>query len=111
LWADAVAELSQADKTTINVSQDMLKVLADLHGLTEKSKKECTEKRWNYARKSGAPVILRDVFDKIIRWIVVFKEINSGLFQYNSQHVTLPWAWITFVLQVCILLNSQDPNI
>lgn len=99
------------DKSAINVNQDPLKVLADLHGLTEKLKKDCSEKEWKYARKSGAPVILRDVFDKILRWIDIFEEVYRDLAQYNSQHVTLPWTGITFVLQVRIPPSSREVNI
>src|SRR4051794_19921920 len=46
-----------------------LDILADLHKVTESSRRECIEKRWRYTQKTGETVILRDLFDKVIKWI------------------------------------------
>jgi hypothetical protein len=45
-------------------------------------------------------VILRDVFDKIIRWIDTFKQVGDLAVQYDPVHTALPWTAIRFVLQV-----------
>ena len=101
LWALAAAQLNDEDRRNIDFSRpDKLKPLADLHALTEKSKQECIKKRWKYTRKSGETVILRDVFDKIIRWIDIFKQVGDVAVQYDPVHTALPWAGIRFVLQV-----------
>ena len=103
LWALAEAQLNDEDRRNINFSRpDKLELLADLHALTEKSKQECIKKRWKYTRKSGETVILRDVFDKIIRWIDIFKQVGDTVVQYDPVHTALPWAGIRFVLQVCV---------
>ena len=103
LWALAATQLNDED---IDFSRpDKLKTLADLHALTEKSKQECINKRWKYTRKSGETVILRDVFDKIIRWMDIFKQVGDVAVQYDPVHAALPWAGIRFVLQV----RSMEP--
>lgn len=93
--------MSAEDRRNINFSRaEKLESLADLHALTEKLKRECVKKRWTYTRKSGETVILRDVFDKVIRWIDLFKQVGDVAVQYDPVHAALPWAGVRFVLQV-----------
>ncbi|RYP43836.1 hypothetical protein DL768_009643 [Monosporascus sp. mg162] len=102
-WALAVAQLHDEDRRNIDFGRpDKLNALADLHALTEKSKQECIKKRWKYTRKSGETVILRDVFDKIVRWIDIFKQVGDVAVQYDPVHAALPWAGIRFVLQIAV---------
>jgi len=101
LWALAAAQLNDDDRRNIDFSHpDKLKALADLHSLVETSKQKCIKNRWKYTRKSGETVILRDVFDKIIRWIDIFKHVGDLAVQYDPVHAALPWAAIRFLLQV-----------
>lgn len=103
LWVLAAAQLNDEDRRNIDFGRpDKLKTLIDLHALTEKSKQECIKKRWKYTRKSGETVILRDVFDKIIRWINIFKQVGDVAVQYDPVHAALPWAGIRFVLQIAV---------
>jgi hypothetical protein len=101
LWALAAAQLNDEDRHNIDFSRpDKLESLVDLLALAENSKKECIKKMWKYTRKSGETVILRDVFDKIIKWIDIFKQVGDQAVQYDPGHAALPWAGIRFVLQV-----------
>ena len=101
LWALAAAKLSDDDKRNINFSvPNKLDILADLHKVTESSRRECIEKRWRYIRKTGETVILRDLFDKVIKWIDLFKQVGDVAMQYSPVHAALPWAGVRFVLQV-----------
>ncbi|KAH8649711.1 hypothetical protein BGZ60DRAFT_569767 [Tricladium varicosporioides] len=103
LWALAADQLGEEDKRNIDFSRsEKLEPLADLHALTEKSKQECIKKRWTYTRKSGETVILRDVFDKVIKWIDVFKQIGDVVVQYDPMHAALPWAGVRLVLQLAV---------
>lgn len=98
----AAAEMSDEDKTNINFSRpDKLGILSDLLEVTEKSRKECVEKRWRYTRKSGESVIIVDLFGKIVKWIDLFKQVGDIAVQYDTAHAALPWAGIRFLLQVC----------
>ncbi|OCK86125.1 hypothetical protein K432DRAFT_341989, partial [Lepidopterella palustris CBS 459.81] len=103
LWALAAAYLNDEDRRNIDFScPDKLNTLANLHALTEKSKQSCIKERWKYTRKSGETVILRDVFDKIVRWINIFKQVGDVAIQYDPVHAALPWAGIRFVLQIAV---------
>lgn len=109
LWVRAAAQLDEQDRRTIDFSNpDKLKALADLQKLTTESKQRCIERRWKYTRKSGETVILRDVFDKIVKWIDTFKQIGDTVVQYDPVHAALPWAGIRFVLQVRYTESSRD---
>ncbi|RAO68956.1 uncharacterized protein BHQ10_004968 [Talaromyces amestolkiae] len=106
LWAEAVEQLNDSDKSAVNFSHDKLTVLVKLQLLAEKSKDECIQRRWKYTRKSGETVILRDVFEKMIAWIKTFEKVGSSAVQYDPVHAALPWAGIRFILQVAI--NNHD---
>ncbi|KFA71872.1 hypothetical protein S40288_07723, partial [Stachybotrys chartarum IBT 40288] len=82
LWAEAIAQLSDEDKCNIDFScPDKLNAVADL---------------------SGETVILRDVFEKLVKWIDIFKEIGDIAVQYDPFHAALPWAGIRFLLQTAV---------
>jgi hypothetical protein len=101
LWARAAAALSDDDKRNINFNRsDKLNILAELHTAAERSRQRSVESRWKYTRKSGETVIIRDLFEKIIRWIDMFKQIGDVVVQYDPVHAALPWAGIRFLLQV-----------
>ena len=108
LWALAAAQLSQQDREAIDFKDpDKLKALADLQRLTAEAKQRCIDRRWKYTRKSGETVILRDVFDKIVKWIDTFKRVGDNVVQYDPTHAALPWAGIRLVLQVCVARSSD----
>ncbi|KAI9653168.1 MAG: hypothetical protein M1821_007708 [Bathelium mastoideum] len=103
IWARAAAQLSDDEKRTINFSRsDKRKILAELHAEVEKSRQKSLESRWRYTRKSGEIVIIRDVFDKMVRWIDMAKQIGDVAVQYDPVHASLPWAGIRLVLQIAV---------
>ncbi|KAF2204425.1 hypothetical protein GQ43DRAFT_493965, partial [Delitschia confertaspora ATCC 74209] len=107
LWVFAADQLPENDKRNINFSRpNKLGILRELLAETEKCKRKSIEQRWKYTRRSGETVILRDVFDKIVRWIDIFKEVVDIAVQYDPVHAALPWAGVRFVLQIVV----NDPN-
>ncbi|KAI9787979.1 MAG: hypothetical protein M1816_007283 [Peltula sp. TS41687] len=103
LWDRAAAELSDDDRRNIDFDRPGKRnVLADLHKLAETSKQKCIDKKWQYTRKSGEKVIFRDLFDKFIKWIDLFKQVGDIVIQYDPVHAALPWAGIRFVLQIAV---------
>ena len=52
-------------------------------------------------------MIIRDVFDKIVRWIDVFKQVGDIAVQYDPAHAALPWAAIRLVLQVYSMMSFK----
>ncbi|ORX98360.1 hypothetical protein BCR34DRAFT_577292 [Clohesyomyces aquaticus] len=103
LWACAAAGLSDNDKQNINFNRpDKLNILAELHATAEKSRQRSVESQWKYTRKNGGVVIIRDVFEKIVRWIDVFKQVGDVAVQYDPAHASLPWAGIRLLLQTAV---------
>ncbi|KAF2235084.1 hypothetical protein EV356DRAFT_135445 [Viridothelium virens] len=102
-WARAAAQLSDDERRNINFSRpDKLNILAELHAEAEQARQRCVKSRWKYTRKSGETVIIRDVFDKMVRWIDMFKQIGDIAVQYDPVHASLPWAGIRLVLQIAV---------
>jgi hypothetical protein len=75
--------------------------VSELHALTEQSRQECIKRKWRYRRKSGETVIVSDLFNKVISWIDLFKQVGDTAAQYDPVHAALPWAGVRFLLQVC----------
>ena len=111
LWAAAAAQLSSDDRRNINFScPDKLGVLKEILGVVQKSKQECIDKQWRCRRKSGETVIIRDVFEKIVKYIDRFKQIGDIAIQYDPVHAALPWAGVRFVLQVSYSVYAPTNN-
>ena len=90
------------DRENINFScPEKLGILSDLLEVTEKSRKECVKKRWRYTRKSGETIVFADLFNKVVKWINLFKEVGDAVAQNGPVHAALPWAGVRFLLQVC----------
>lgn len=47
-------------------------------------------------------MILRDIFNKMVIWINMFKQIGDTVVQYDPGHAALPWAGVRFILQVAV---------
>ncbi|KAL9078466.1 MAG: hypothetical protein Q9157_002619 [Trypethelium eluteriae] len=95
LWDRAADSLTDQERHDIDVYRsDKLEVLSDLNN--------ASRKRWTYRGKNGRTVVLRDVFNKIVKWIDIFKQIGDTAVQYDPVHAALPWAGIRFVLQIAI---------
>ena len=100
-WEKAKELLDPDDKATLDSTQsNKLDYLAEVLELANKSKATCIQKRIKYTRRSGETVIIRDLFEKIIRWVDTFKGVVDVAIQFDPLHAALPWAGIRFVLQV-----------
>ncbi|KAL8835809.1 MAG: hypothetical protein Q9176_006690 [Flavoplaca citrina] len=103
LWDKAVQSLSDEDKQSINFSQtDKPTILADVLQAAEQKKQLCMHKRWKFTKQNGHVIIVRDVCEKIIKWIHKFKEIGDVAIQYDPSHAALPWAAVRFFLQLSV---------
>ena len=106
LWDRAIEKLDSEDKQLLNFGQaDKLTVIQDVWKAAEQRRKLCLDKRWKY-RKETESIVLRDVMDKIIRWVDNFKQIGDIASQYDPVHAALPWAGVRFFLQVCSCSNA-----
>ena len=59
-------------------------------------------KRWKYTKPNGDTIIVRDVLEKIVRWIEKFKETGDIIVQYDPGHAALPWAAVRFLLRTAV---------
>ena len=93
--------LSEEEKQQIDFNRpDKLAILDDILTVVEEKKKLCLEKRWKYKKSNGETIILRDVIEKMIKWVNKFKEVVDMAVQYDPGHAALPWAGVRFFLQV-----------
>ncbi len=106
LWASALEALPENDREQLAFynDQDRLNILSDLQVLTENAKEQCIKKRWRFRRpgRNGETIVLRDLFNKMVVWINVFKEIGDTVVQYDPGHAALPWAGVRFILQIAV---------
>lgn len=45
---------------------------------------------------------MRDIFNKMVVWIDMFKQIGDTFIQYDPGDAALPWAGVRFILQVAV---------
>lgn len=96
LWEKAVDALPQKDKDTLPL--DRVTTPAELLADTND----------RISRAKGKPVILpngetflvRDVLEKIAKWVKKFVEVGDVAAQYDPGHAALPWAALRLILQV-----------
>lgn len=111
LWDKAVESLKEKDKQNVDFQRsDKRAILVDLLEEIQKKKQLCIEQRIKYKRKNGQPVVLYDVFEKIVNWVNKFKDIGDVAMQYDPGHAALPWAGIRFFLQVLRALLGEDAS-
>jgi hypothetical protein len=102
LVAVALERLSAKDRaellpfTTCNAG---MKVFDDLIISAEHKKLQCEQKRWR-VNFNGQEVILRDVADKIVHWLKVFRDAGDVAVNFDPVHAALPWAAFRFLLEV-----------
>lgn len=103
LWQEAMATISEQDKHTIGLFRpERPTILEDILVDVEAKRQICMQNRWKFKRKDGDVVILRDVCEKLIKWVTKFKEVGDTAVQYDTAHAALPWAAVRLLLQVSI---------
>lgn len=101
LWDKAVETLKDKHKQNVDFQRtDKNAILVDVLEEVQKKKQACVERRLKYKRKNGEVLVLYDVYEKIVKWVMKFKEVGDVAMQYDPGHAALPWAAIRFFLQV-----------
>lgn len=59
-------------------------------------------KRWKVTKKNGDVIVLRDVFEKIIKWVQNFQQVGNLAIYYAPSYAKLPWGVVSRLLQVGI---------
>ncbi|KAI4117701.1 MAG: hypothetical protein LQ345_002125 [Seirophora villosa] len=103
LWTKAVDSLSPEDRQAIDFSRvEKSAILSDVLHAAEQKKQTCMQKRWKFTKQNGDIVIVRDVCEKLIKWVNKFKEAGDVAVQYDPAHASLPWAAVRFLLQTSV---------
>ncbi|KAL8946442.1 MAG: hypothetical protein Q9222_007163 [Ikaeria aurantiellina] len=105
LWNQALDALSVEDQQSISADRSKnnnAAILSDILAIAEKKRQTCMQRRWKYTKKNGEIIILRDICDKIVKWVTKFKDIGDIAVQYDPAHASLPWAALRFCLQVSV---------
>ena len=103
LWLTALGTLAERDQAHIISSLSIQNaVLQDLLSIVEQKRDLCQRRGWKYRKSNGEQILIRDVVDKIAKWIHKFKEVGDVVVNYDPAHASLPWGIIRLILQVRI---------
>ncbi|KAL9076264.1 MAG: hypothetical protein Q9157_003711, partial [Trypethelium eluteriae] len=101
LWLKALETLDGDLKTELiieNIAHVDLPTM--LLKIVQDKKQVCLKKRWKYRRSNGEEIVLRDILEKITRWLEKFRAIGDTVATYDPTHAALPWAGVRFIIQV-----------
>ena len=103
LWEKAAESLGEDDRLSFNFSRaDKPAILVDILAAAETKRQMCIQKHWKFKTRKGEVIILRDVCEKMLKWVRKFKEIGDVAVSYDPAHAALPWAAVRVILQASI---------
>ncbi|KAF2722899.1 hypothetical protein K431DRAFT_311310 [Polychaeton citri CBS 116435] len=104
LWTEAWQTLRQKNKDTLPLSlvDNPSNLLADIEHQRKSSKGDPVK------LPTGETFFVRNVLEKIARWIKEFVEVGDVAVQFDSVHAALPWAALRLVLQASV--NNLDKH-
>ncbi|EWG55613.1 hypothetical protein FVEG_13593 [Fusarium verticillioides 7600] len=103
LWDQAFNSLGADLKTSLGQAATHKRdILAAALEAAENRKATSLRKRWKFKRSNGEVVIIRDVLEKIAKWIDSFKAVGDAAVQFDASNASLPWAAIRLLLQVTV---------
>ena len=109
LWGLALEKLSLENKEAISpiMSKPKLDILRHVHTAAVKKRTDCEAQQWKF-ELNGRQIVLRDIAEKIIVWIDIFKEIADIAVSFDQVHASLPWAGIRFLLEVGLITLTEN---
>ncbi|KAL8833023.1 MAG: hypothetical protein Q9170_004569 [Blastenia crenularia] len=106
-WQKALANLDSDLRASLDCETSTKRgILEKTREAAEEKRQISMKRRWKYDI-NGREVVLRDIFENIIRWLDHFKAIGDVGVQYDQAHAALPWAGVRFLLKVAV----SDTNI
>jgi hypothetical protein len=101
LWSEALELLRVDDSEQIRLkAAGKLTVLSEVLTAAKGKRDQCKDRQWKYKKRDGKVIILRDVFDKVVKWLNKLQKIGDFVAQLDPVHLAIPWAVIKFFLQV-----------
>ena len=111
VWQKALATLDDDLRASLNFKSSTKRdILNKTLKVAEEKRQLCLRRRWKVNRK-GKELVLRDVLEKIIKWLNHCKNIGDKVVQYDPGHAALPWAGVRFLLMVSIFGRSCDHEV
>ncbi|KAF4963269.1 hypothetical protein FSARC_8707 [Fusarium sarcochroum] len=102
-WGQAYDSLSGELKATLNQATTHKRdILAAVLNAAENQRSISLRKRWKFKRSNGEVVIVRDVLEKIAKWVDCFKTVGDTAVQFDASNASLPWAAVRLLLQVTV---------
>ncbi|KAF5623303.1 ankyrin 1 [Fusarium tjaetaba] len=103
LWDQAYNSLGADLKTSLGQAATHKRdILAAALEAAENRKATSLRKRWKFKRSNGEVVIIRDILEKIAKWIDSFKAVGDAAVQFDASNASLPWAAVRLLLQVTV---------
>ena len=103
LWQQAFARVEpHVQATLVDAKTSKRDVVAALMKTVEEKRTWSIRRQWKFKTPNGRVIILRDVLEKIAKWLDRFKGAVDAAVQYDPVHAALPWAAIRFLLQAAI---------
>lgn len=101
LWSEALASLPPNERAQLRSGVDNFSdILSEVLVLVKEKQTQSLDKRWKFKKISGEVIILRDIFEKVVKQLQVFREIGDVSTQSNSGCAALPWAGVRLLLQI-----------
>lgn len=103
LWNKAFSGLDENLKSSLAQARTNKRdVLAAVLRAVEEKRNTSLQKRWKVKLPNDEVVIVRDVLEKITRWVVRFREFGGVAVQFDPTHASLPWAAVRFLLRATV---------
>lgn len=103
LWQRALDSLKPELQASLGIAKTHKRdILEAVLKAAEQKRELCLGKRWKYRRSNGDEVILRDVLEKIAKWVHLFKGVGDAAVQFDPTAASLPWAAVRFLLQTAV---------
>ncbi|KAL8724372.1 MAG: hypothetical protein Q9166_007983 [cf. Caloplaca sp. 2 TL-2023] len=102
LWQKALATLDDDLKASLDFKNSTKRDILEKTLKTAEEKKQISLKRRWKIKINNKEVVVRDVLEKIIKWLDHFKAIGDVAVQYDQAHAALPWAGVRFLLKVAV---------
>jgi hypothetical protein len=104
LWSEAYNSLNENLKEKahfpMHLGSNDEDAIPDILKIVEGKKQSCLDQRWQVKIGHGKVIVVRDVLERIVKWIDKFKAVGDSAMNFDPVHAALPWAAIRFVLQV-----------
>ncbi|RFU26917.1 hypothetical protein B7463_g9416, partial [Scytalidium lignicola] len=108
LWQEALESLGSELRSilTINQHRDRRVILESVLFEAREKRKQCLAKRWKIMKRNGDIIVLRDVFEKIIKWVDKFKAVGDAAINSAPTYASIPWGVVSMLIKSSINDNE-----